>query len=558
MGVSFPLKASSNGRYLVDQNGVPFRVQGDASWDYTNNLSQTDLEAYIDQRALLGDTALLIYANPIAYYVGSNAPWVLHLGGSGAGTAALPFSKNISGGTWDGDPTFTNHDAAFSFPVDAYWEWLGIVADYAATKNIVCFFFFCYLGFNAGAADGWWQTLTNAGNTQAVCNTFGAYLANGHGTFGGFLTRKNIVWVCGGDYLPPNGSEGALRMKKILQGMQSAGDTKLVTAHWQHDYLTLDQTDVSSLITVYHSYTHGVYPTPGPTYPEGRATYSQSPTAPSFLIETNYWGEHGASRAQIRYYQWGSSISCVGGCFLGFGPFWGFATSADGSSATSVSNITCWAKNTAYSPNIYASNNGNWYRCTVAGTSANAGTGPSGTGSSIVDNTVTWTFVATISVSMGGMDNLLTQPAILDFQVLVNTFNPIAWWELVPSGLASTGTIITAGQGTVATWSDGNSPSNNMDWIVSSAAADKSAILIYVPDAHVGTFTVDCTRVGTAAIGMWIDPSSPTAPRQSIGSVSNAGTRVFTVPGTNAAGDSDWVLLIKTNATDPIGFAADI
>src|SRR6185369_8969695 len=32
-GTTFPLKVSANGRYLVDQNNVPFRIQGDSPWD---------------------------------------------------------------------------------------------------------------------------------------------------------------------------------------------------------------------------------------------------------------------------------------------------------------------------------------------------------------------------------------------------------------------------------------------------------------------------------------------------------------------------------------------
>ena len=557
MGVSFPLKASTDGRYCADQNGVPFRAHGVASWDYTLNLTLTDLRTYLDNQQAHGVKALLLYANPVAYAVGSNAPWALQLGGSGAGTAALPFSKNISGGTWNGDPTFTNHDAAFSSPVDGYWEWLRQVADEGKTRNMTAFFFFCYLGFNAGAQDGWWQTLVNSGNTQAVCNTFGQYLANGNGTFAGFKNQSNIVWVCGGDYLPPNGAEGSLRMKKILQGIQSAGDTHLVSTHWQHDFLSLDQTDVSSLLTSYSSYTHGAYPTPGPTYPEGRASYSQTPAAPTFLIETNYWGDHGATRAQLRYYHWGAALSCIAGVFMGFSPLWIFATSADGSTPVlSGQGVTCWQASTAYSLNQYVSHVGNWYRCITAGTSAGSG-GPTGTGTNITDNTVHWTFVTTVSASMGGMANLLGEPAEVDFQILDSVLGSIAWWQLVPSGLASTGTIITAGQGTAATWSDGNSPSNNMDWIPACAAADKSSLIAYVPDAHSGSFTIDRTRFGTDGYAVWIDPTNNAV--TPIGAIPNTGTQSFTVPGANAAGDNDWVLLIRAPyPNDPVGYGFSV
>jgi hypothetical protein len=95
-----------------------------------------------------------------------------------------------------------------------------------------------YLGYGLGNHDGWYQTLTQPANTQAVCFAFGQYLANGHGEFTGLTNRANIVWIEGGDTLPPNGSEGALRALKILEGMQAAGDTHLQPSHWhRHRHL---------------------------------------------------------------------------------------------------------------------------------------------------------------------------------------------------------------------------------------------------------------------------------------------------------------------------------
>src|SRR5215472_12340053 len=54
-----------------------------------------------------------------------------------------------------------------------------------------------------------------------------------------------------------------------------------------------------------------------------------------------------------------------------------------------------WAANTAYAVNAVVFNSPNVYTCTVAGTSAASG-GPTGTGSGIVDNTVTWNYVSGI------------------------------------------------------------------------------------------------------------------------------------------------------------------
>lgn len=53
-----------------------------------------------------------------------------------------------------------------------------------------------------------------------------------------------------------------------------------------------------------------------------------------------------------------------------------------------------WAPNTAYSVGSYVNNGGKSYQVATSGTSASSGPGPTGTGSGIVDNTVTWNYIA--------------------------------------------------------------------------------------------------------------------------------------------------------------------
>lgn len=58
----------------------------------------------------------------------------------------------------------------------------------------------------------------------------------------------------------------------------------------------------------------------------------------------------------------------------------------------SLTAIPAWAANTAYVVGQIVKNGGYPYRCVTAGTSAGSG-GPSGTGSSIADNTAAWTYM---------------------------------------------------------------------------------------------------------------------------------------------------------------------
>jgi hypothetical protein len=543
----FPLQASANGRYLIDADGAPFRIQGEASWDAHINLNLSDLRAYLDDRQAKGFNALFTYvANPVAYYAGDSAPWAVQLGGQAAGVAALPFTKNTSGSAWDGDPTFSNHDADFSSPNDAYFAWVAQFVDEAAARGMVVMLTPMYLGYGLGAADGWYRTLTNATNTQGVCFAFGQYLANGHGTFTGFRNRPNIIWIHGGDTLPPNGSEAALRALQILKGMHAAGDAHLQTAHWQHDYLTSDQTDFAPYFTASAAYTHGAYPSAGPTYAESRVLYGQAPARPVWLLETSYWGDHGASQAQLRYFSWGAALSTIGGVTVGFSPFWGFATSADGTTTTaSAGTTTAWMPSTHFDLNQYVSKAGRWYRATTAGSSGT--TGPSGAGTTINDASVVWTYAAT-----GGISALFNEPGILDFQRMGSFLDSVPWFDLVPSNLDGMQTLVTAGAGSYAAWSDGGSANGGMDWVVPAATRDGKYLVAYIPDAHTGSVTVAMTALAATANARWFDPTN--AAYTPIGNFPNTGTQAFTPPASNAGGTHDWVLELDADSIFRNGF----
>ena len=64
-----------------------------------------------------------------------------------------------------------------------------------------------------------------------------------------------------------------------------------------------------------------------------------------------------------------------------------------------IATLTAWAPSTAYAVGNLRTNGGNIYQCAVAGTSAGSG-GPTGTGTAIVDNGVTWRFVAAGSAAV--------------------------------------------------------------------------------------------------------------------------------------------------------------
>jgi hypothetical protein len=321
--------------------------------------------------------------------------------------------------------------------------------------------------------------------------------------------------------------------------MQAAGDTHLQTTHWQHDYPTPDQTDFAPFITAYGGYTHGVYPALGPTYAESRVLYGESSARPTWLIETTYWGEHGATRAQVRYFGWGTTLSTIEGTTFGFGPFWGFAIGADGTTP-GAHDTTAWMANYNFSLNQYVTKGDRWYRATTGGQTGS--TGPAGTGSTISDGSMTWTYVGPAT-----WNALLNEPAVLDFQRMGSFLDGQAWYKLIPSGLNGMQTLISAGGGTYASWSDGNGEGGGMDWVVSAAAPDGTLLIAYVPDAHSGPLTVVLSAMSGPTRARWYDPSNGTYIADSSGTgyvLANSGTHAFAVPGGNGGGANDWALVL--------------
>jgi hypothetical protein len=310
---AYPLRVSPNRRYLVDQNGRPFRIHGDAAWDLSTKVSLAELRSYLDNRqAKEFNTILVLTFTSVDYAAGNIDPAPRCKGAGGV----LPFLKDVNGGTWAG--AFGTAD--FSTPNDAYFAWIDTVITEAAWRGQLVLLTPMYLGWDNGVGDGWWRDLLQTKNTRGVAYAFGQYLGN---RYKGFL---NIMWVEGGDMLPAAGSEGEIRAHRIMEGIRAAGDTHLQTGHWVHENISTNQAAFAARMDVNSVYTHGPYPTLGPTYDLCRVAYGRSPTLPAYLIETTYEGEHNLSSAQFRELMWGAALSCIGGTIMGNWPLWGFAS----------------------------------------------------------------------------------------------------------------------------------------------------------------------------------------------------------------------------------------
>jgi uncharacterized protein DUF4038/collagenase-like protein with putative collagen-binding domain len=292
----YPLKISANGRYLVDQNGKPFRIQGDSAQSLIANLTYAEAETYFEDRRKRGFNTVNI--NLLEHKFALNAP--------ANRNGDVPFLK-------PGD---------FSTPNEAYFAFADSILELAASKGIVVSLAAMYLGIR-GEDEGWWGELTSPANPQEVSYKFGVYVGNRYKRF------NNILWIIGGDYFPPAGSQGEIRLHRYLEGIKAAGATQLWAGDWAGPCLSTDEKAFAPLMDLNAVYTSGDPKHRGETYLEARKGFSYSPPHPAYLKETGYEEENWVpgDRASVRKYQyWAILGGATEGGLFGNRDVWGFAS----------------------------------------------------------------------------------------------------------------------------------------------------------------------------------------------------------------------------------------
>jgi hypothetical protein len=114
----------------------------------------------------------------------------------------------------------------------------------------------------------------------------------------------------------------------------------------------------------------------------------------------------------------------------------------------------------------------------------------------------------------------------------------IAWYDLVPSGLGGMRRLVTKG----------GSCERAPDYIAAAATPDGQLLVAYCPPDRWGPFAVDLGGLRGPARVRWFDPTSG-AYRDGPADLPNDGPHIFEVPGKNAGGAFDWVLVIDVPST---------
>jgi Protein of unknown function (DUF4038)/Putative collagen-binding domain of a collagenase len=141
----------------------------------------------------------------------------------------------------------------------------------------------------------------------------------------------------------------------------------------------------------------------------------------------------------------------------------------------------------------------------------------------------------------GAWQGFLDSVGVDEFGHMVSLLKSLKWYNLVPD---QGHTIVTAGYGT-ADASPNQDCINSNDYVTTSYLADGTAALAYTPGS--ATLTVDMSRFSGPVTAVWYDPASGASSSVAGSPFTNSGSVDFATPGSNSAGDPDWVLLLTTN-----------
>lgn len=148
----------------------------------------------------------------------------------------------------------------------------------------------------------------------------------------------------------------------------------------------------------------------------------------------------------------------------------------------------------------------------------------------------------TVRFPPSGWQNYLDSPGVTQLQYMANLFGSRAWYKMVPD---QTHAFVTGGYGQFT--SSGFIAHNN--YVTSAVTPDGSLGMAYLPQG--GRITVAMTKFRNTVSARWFDPSANTFTNVAGSPFSNTNTQSFTSPGSNSAGDPDWVLVLETIKDPP-------
>jgi hypothetical protein len=283
-GPVYPLKASGNNRYLVDQNNAPFLMVGDSPQNLMTNLSQQEAAAFMANRRGYGINTLWI--NLLCIF--SDA------------------SCNIEAKTFDGIvPFLVPGDIATPNP--AYFQRVEDMLRIAADHGMVVL-------LDPIETSSWLDILRKNGKSKAF--QYGQYLGNRYKDF------PNIIWMHGNDLQSWRNAADDDLVQAVARGIRSIDANHIHTV--ELNYLTsgsLEDASWTPLIELDAAYTYF------PTYAQVLIEYNRQNFRPVFMVEANYEFERnfdtdGGSTQNLRRQEYWAMLSGAAGQLYGSAHSW--------------------------------------------------------------------------------------------------------------------------------------------------------------------------------------------------------------------------------------------
>jgi hypothetical protein len=336
---------------------------------------------------------------------------------------------------------------------------------------------------------GWLGTLRTNGATKAY--GYGQYLGSR------YRDVPNIIWMHGNDFQSWQDSDDRSLVQAVARGIRDADPNHLHTV--ELNFLTSGSLDDSSwqpLIDLSAAYTYF------PTYAQISTEYNRADHKPVFLVEANYEFEHnpdtdGGTTQNLRRQEYWTMLSGATGQLYG-ARTWAFEKGWE----TELN--TRGVVELSYMRKLFAHRR--WYDLVPDQT-----------------HTVTITGYDPLSEYVGTLTAYLGSYRVLTFvQRLFTKFKRFTHF------------------GSIATNA----------YAPTARTADGSLAIVYLPTNR--PIAIDMSKLAAPVTARWYDPTNATFYPASESCLANGGVRAFSPPGSNSAGDGDWVLLLETNPPDEV------
>lgn len=314
--MAYPLKASADHRYLVDQNGTPFLIVGDTPQGLMGRLTEKEADFYFADREAHGfdtlgwiDVACAGHDYPTNTY--ATTP-----------DGIRPFTGFVQGGT-----DYTHYD--LSKPNEPYFVRLDHIVQLATNHRLVVF-------LDPIETIGWLPVLRNNGMKAAYA--YGVFLGKRYRRF------HNLMWISGNDFNSWRVAADDALAEAVAKGIKSVAPEQLQTVELNvFTSSSLDDPTWIPLIGLNSTYTYS------PTYMQMLHSYNQKPVTPAYLVEAHYDLENVGNPpdfgtpAVLRREEYWTMLSGGTGQFYGNKYTWSFADGWQGHIDTpGVEQLQLW------------------------------------------------------------------------------------------------------------------------------------------------------------------------------------------------------------------------